>query len=78
MTKNIVKINFLTFFIPGHSKTFHKLCHSTCANLLYFSYLSKIIGLLESPDVELRIVAGETIALMYELQRGIDEVRLQQ
>lgn len=45
----------------------------SCIQEMTESYLSKIIGLLESPDVELRIVAGETIALMYELQRGIDE-----
>lgn len=30
--------------------------------------------LLESADVELRIVAGETIALLYELAREEDEV----
>ncbi|CAI9723192.1 interferon-related developmental regulator 1-like [Octopus vulgaris] len=37
------------------------------------SHLGNVISMLESPDVELRIVAGETIALMYELQRGIDQ-----
>lgn len=45
----------------------------SCIQEMTESYLSKIIGLLDSPDVELRIVAGETIALMYELQRGIDD-----
>lgn len=38
----------------------------------YFSHLSKIAELLESPDVDLRIASGETLALMYELARYID------
>ena len=36
-------------------------------------HLSRLSDLLESPDVELRIVAGETIALLYELAREEDE-----
>ncbi|XP_052781805.1 interferon-related developmental regulator 2-like isoform X1 [Mya arenaria] len=36
-------------------------------------YLSKLPDLLESQDVDLRIVAGETIALFYELGREEDE-----
>lgn len=36
-------------------------------------YLSKFPDMLESQDVELRIVAGETIALFYELGREEDE-----
>lgn len=36
-------------------------------------HLSRLSDLLESPDVELRIVAGETIALLYELAREDNE-----
>lgn len=36
-------------------------------------YGRKISQLLESPDVDLRIAAGETIALMYEICRESDE-----
>ncbi|OPL29755.1 hypothetical protein AM593_05310, partial [Mytilus galloprovincialis] len=36
-------------------------------------HLSRLSDLLESADVELRIVAGETIALLYELAREEDE-----
>ncbi|VDI49615.1 Hypothetical predicted protein [Mytilus galloprovincialis] len=36
-------------------------------------HLSRLSDLLESSDVELRIVAGETIALLYELAREEDE-----
>lgn len=38
------------------------------------SHLPKLPQLLESDDVNLRIVAGETIALFYELAREEDEV----
>jgi hypothetical protein len=38
--------------------------------------LTKLPDILESQDVELRIVSGETIALFYELGREEDEVRL--
>ncbi len=40
------------------------------------SHLPKLPELLESPDVELRISAGDTIALLYELAREMDEVSL--
>ena len=40
--------------------------------IIVHSHLLKIFQLLESTDVELRITAGETIALMYELARDID------
>lgn len=42
--------------------------------IFVFSHLSRLPDLLHSQDVELRIVAGETIALMYELAREEDEV----
>lgn len=43
------------------------------ANELIDSHLTKFSELLESGDVELRISAGEAIALMYELARETDE-----
>lgn len=36
-------------------------------------YSQRISELLDSPDVELRIAAGETIAVMYEICRHVDE-----
>ena len=38
------------------------------------SHLPKLPDLLESEDVNLRIVAGEAIAMFYELAREEDEV----
>ena len=38
--------------------------------------MSKVSELLQSKDIELRIVAGETLALLYELAREKDEVGL--
>lgn len=40
---------------------------------LVLKYLTKLPDILESQDVELRIVSGETIALFYELGREEDE-----
>lgn len=40
---------------------------------LVAKYLSKLPDILESQDVELRIVSGETVALFYELGREEDE-----
>ncbi|XP_076363065.1 interferon-related developmental regulator 1-like [Tachypleus tridentatus] len=37
------------------------------------SHLQKLSELLESPNLELRIAAGETIAVLYEVMREIDE-----
>ena len=37
--------------------------------------MSQITGLLESSHVDLRIAAGDAIALIYELMREHDEVR---
>ncbi|KAK2194235.1 hypothetical protein NP493_1g04015 [Ridgeia piscesae] len=42
-------------------------------NDLIDSHLSKVSELLLSKDIELRIVAGETLALIYELAREEDE-----
>lgn len=41
---------------------------------VYYSHLPKLPDLLLSSDVDLRITAGEAIALMYELAREEDEV----
>ena len=46
-------------------------------SLLFFSILSKMPQLLQSTDVDLRIAAGEGIALLYELGRDRNEVRRQ-
>ena len=43
-------------------------CYDVC------SHLNKLPELLESSDVEMRIAAGDTIALLYELMRQHDEV----
>lgn len=40
-------------------------------------HLPKLQRLLESDDVNMRIAAGETIALLFELARDIDSVSLQ-
>ena len=40
----------------------------------FFSHLPRLPDLLESDDVNLRIVAGEAIAMFYELAREDDEV----
>lgn len=37
------------------------------------SHMSTLGGLLQGPDTELRITAGETIALLYDLCRDMDE-----
>lgn len=42
--------------------------------LSYFRHLAKLPRLLESEDVNMRIAAGETIALLFELARDIDAV----
>ena len=42
--------------------------------LLFDSHLPRLPDLLESDDVNLRIVAGEAIAMFYELAREDDEV----
>lgn len=42
--------------------------------LLYFRHLAKLPRLLESEDVNMRIAAGETIALLFELARDVDAV----
>lgn len=42
--------------------------------LLYFRHLRKLPQLLESVDVDLRIAAGETLAVFYELGRQCREV----
>lgn len=36
-------------------------------------HVKRIIELLESPDVELRIAAGEAIAVLHEVSREVDE-----
>lgn len=38
--------------------------------------MPKLQGLLESEDVNMRIAAGETIALLFELARDMDAVSL--
>lgn len=40
----------------------------------YFRHLVKLPRLLESEDVNMRIAAGETIALLFELARDVDAV----
>lgn len=40
-----------------------------------YRHLPKLAELLTSADVELRIAAGETMALLYELARSHNEVR---
>lgn len=42
--------------------------------LLCFRHLAKLPRLLESEDVNMRIAAGETIALLFELARDVDAV----
>lgn len=42
-------------------------------NAFVDSHLSKVSELLSSPDLDLRITSGETIALIYELAREDDE-----
>ncbi|KAK7488564.1 hypothetical protein BaRGS_00020181 [Batillaria attramentaria] len=37
------------------------------------TYISKLTGLLNGPDTELRITAGEAIALLYDLCRDMDD-----
>ena len=46
------------------------ICHNIFSNL---SHLDHLHGLLSSPDVELRITAGETIALLLEVAYDHDE-----
>ena len=41
---------------------------------VHFSHLHKLPQLLESPNVDLRVAAGETIALFYELSRSNSQV----
>ena len=36
------------------------------------SQLPRLVGMLQSPDVDVRITCGEVLALMYELARDID------
>lgn len=43
---------------------------------LLFRHLPKLPRLLESDDVNMRIAAGETIALLFELARDMDCVSL--
>ncbi|XP_064632666.1 interferon-related developmental regulator 2-like isoform X2 [Lineus longissimus] len=45
----------------------------SAVDTLLYSHLPKLPQLLESADVDLRIAAGEAIALMYELAREQDE-----
>lgn len=40
-------------------------------------HLARLQRLLESDDVNMRIAAGETIALLFELARDIDSVSSQ-
>lgn len=42
--------------------------------LLFFRHLAKLPRLLENDDVNMRIAAGETIALLFELIRDVDPV----
>ena len=41
-----------------------------------YRHLPKLPRLLESEDVNMRIAAGETIALLFELARDLDPVSL--
>lgn len=42
------------------------------AHVLFCRHLPKLPRLLESEDVNMRIAAGETIALLFELARDMD------
>ena len=42
---------------------------------LFFRHLTHLVDLLHSESSDLRITAGETIALLCDLNHGIDEVR---
>lgn len=43
-------------------------------HVLFCRHLPKLPRLLESEDVNMRIAAGETIALLFELARDMDSV----
>lgn len=45
-------------------------------HVLLCRHLPKLPRLLESEDVNMRIAAGETIALLFELARDMDSVSL--
>jgi len=55
--------NLLLTVVPSHASS----------NSSIERYLSRMGDLMESPDVELRCSAGESIALLYELAREEDE-----
>lgn len=57
----------ISLYLPG----FRQTC---IFNFPDFRHLEHLPDLLHSADVELRIEAGETIALLYELAREDDEV----
>lgn len=46
---------------------------STTVLRLAEAHMNRLAELLESPDVELRIAAGETIAVLHEISREVDE-----
>lgn len=50
------------------------LCHSEWRDALFCSHLCKLYDLLSTADMELRITAGEAIALIYEIARVNDDV----
>ena len=45
-------------------------------SILFCSHLPRLPDLLESDDVNLRIVSGEAIAMFYELAREDDDVSI--
>lgn len=70
-------------FNPQHSLLNNSCLTSWCLLLtsapnfrvkeLADTHISKLGGLLQGPDTELRITAGETIALLYDMCRCMDE-----
>ncbi|XP_076851280.1 interferon-related developmental regulator 1 [Brachyhypopomus gauderio] len=48
------------------------ICDSSCITAVIRKHLAKLPRLLESEDVNMRIAAGETIALLFELARDVD------
>ncbi|XP_048841471.1 interferon-related developmental regulator 1 [Brienomyrus brachyistius] len=48
------------------------ICYGTEVKRLFNKHMPELPGLLECEDVNMRIAAGETIALLFELARGQD------
>lgn len=68
------------FFLITSSAAFSLLLSNQVKwskNYVFCRHLLKLQRLLESDDVNMRIAAGETIALLFELARDIDSVSLQ-